>query len=195
MCSQSDLLRFLQGLLSVGRYAQLRLSPMKDVVKPAEVQAASESATVKDAIEALAFSGHSSLAVIHSASGSLIAGVSAAALGSVTDMDQLEDTLMDFLRKNAPTNLCPITSHATGHWGAAIDQMTSRRAHRAWVVDAQCRPLAVLSLTDICSVLGVGRHISSLQANGGVQLRSLWVTSPSSSGTPEVDGDMASQRM
>jgi len=175
ICSQSDLLQLLHRLLSdVHHLPELQSASMAELVPHSNVWAVSEGATVHKAIQTLLRKGLSTLAVVHSVSGALMADVSPSAFASLTDVSALSSNLVDFLDRHAATALEPVCVHPEDSLRRVVAELSRTRKHCAWIVDEKRRPQGVLTLTDLCRLLGTSRHVTSLQVNGDVSQADLW---------------------
>jgi CBS domain-containing protein len=174
ICSQSDFVRWLHRKLLTRRLPHLQRVTVADCVLPTRIAAVTERATVGEAVEQLLRAAVSSLAVVHSVSGALIADLSASALCACGDPALLHRDLLGYLKQYAPAALEPIRVQGSDALMPVVTSLVMQRRHRAWLVDSEGRPLGVLTLTDVCRLLGTGRRVQPLQANGDVQQSDLW---------------------
>jgi CBS domain-containing protein len=85
--------------------------------------------------------------------GALVATLSASDLRGLeaVTLTDLNLQVVTFLEKHAPASMRPVSAGPETTLREAIQLLLRNGMHRLWIVDAQSRPIGVVSMTDICA--------------------------------------------
>lgn len=99
-------------------------------------------------------SGGVSAVALVNAEGKLTGNFSATDLKGLYDetMPSLLDTAQDYLEKFSPSSLKPTCIRAETTVADAVKTMVEDKVHRLWVIDADFKPVGVVSMTDLNSL-------------------------------------------
>jgi CBS-domain-containing membrane protein len=157
--TQSDIVRFVHARFYEPALEEaLRERPMLGAT-PLRFHHSSVStrATVWDCIRRLQSEGGGALPILNDADGKIAGSFSAIDLRGIFEdrFPKFDQTIANFQRTHNPLGRPsrPITLHSSVTWKDIIDSFVMHRMHQVFVVDARERPMALISMTDLCHFL------------------------------------------
>lgn len=67
--------------------------------------------------------------------------------------EALTEPIITFLQKHSPASLEPISCRPDTSFYTVVHRLVKRRLYRMWVIDAEDRPISVMSLTNVCDLI------------------------------------------
>lgn len=109
--------------------------------------------SVTEAVQILAATRFSAVAVVDSETGQLCGNFSAVdvegMISSDGAMSRLTMSVIDYLRELSPRSLSPVCMTANSTLQQCLETMAAQRVHRVWVTNQGGEPIGVVSFTDI----------------------------------------------
>eukprot|EP00762_Andalucia_godoyi_P005799 ANDGO_06943.mRNA.1 Protein SDS23 len=109
------------------------------------------STRVFEAIRFMSKTALSAIAIVDEQTGKLIGNFSAVDIEGLykDSYPKLTQTLREFLSEHSQASMNPITVTKDAELVTAVKSMVDNKVHRLWIVDANAKPVAVFSLTDL----------------------------------------------
>jgi len=157
--SQSDFTRYMIDKLtkepSLKSMAARTLKEYGYTGKAFKVETISTEDTVLKAVQKMAVTGVSALAVVDPQTGVLRGNFSSSDLRGVIleHMPHLLQTVFDYLTIHSPSSLQPVVEPAeTRSLLDTAKSMVVEHVHRVWLLDDNKRPISVISMTDLAHI-------------------------------------------
>lgn len=152
--SQSNILHFLADKLVVGDMKNLAEKTLADLGLGGEAPLSVKTTdSVLRTIHLLETSGLSAAALVEK-DGKLCGNFSASVLrGLYADKwPSFLERVDDFLQRHSPDSLQPICVYRTATFLTVCQELTKAKVHQIYVIDADYKPVGIVSLTDIMRV-------------------------------------------
>jgi len=191
ICSQSDVNRFLVGRIqtrpgdlalqemaetairnfpgAITSIAQCKAGvQLLDAETGPSVLSVSPKVTMLYALDKLVHTGLNAIALVNPDTGRLEGTLSATDLRAVFQEEKgsrafslFLQPVGEFLAKHHPPSLSPLTATIDRPIGEIMQMLAERRVHRVWTVDEMEKPIGVVSLTNVLSVVVNHKRIAS----------------------------------